>query len=178
MDMSRNARPLRRGLLSALFVALALSTAVAGAKELLRGEVKTADGRKLGFRVVAEDREEIVGGKLRLGDAEFVIAKESRLGMIGAARFSEKGEKEFGEYAVLSSSFSDMTAKGRPWVKARDYVGCDDDYNTFVAVYRVYGVDRVNALGSTPYNAFTNDLDAADESVVYCLYSAPPVPTT
>jgi hypothetical protein len=158
---------------AALAACLLLAQQSVAAEELLTGQLRTAAGQTLAFRVTGEDRENIIGGKLRIGDAEFVIAKQSRLGLIGAARFSRGGEREFGEYAVLSSSFSDMTAVGEPWVKAREYVGCDKDYNTFVAVYRVYGVDAVNALGATPYGVFTDDLEAADESVVYCLISKP-----
>ncbi len=162
-------------ILSAVAASLvAVGSTSASATELLAGQVKTAAGQTLPFEVTGEDRENIVGGKVKLGDAVFTIAKQSRLGLIGAARFSKAEGREFGEYAILSSSFSAMTAVGDPWVKARSYVGCDKDYNTFVAIYRVYGVDRVNKLGSTPYGKFTDDLEAADESVVYCLYSAPP----
>ncbi len=152
---------------------VSLFATVAGAEDLLRGEFTNRDGQRQDFLVTGESPEEIVGGRIHLGRDQYVIAKQSRLGLIGAARFAKGGEQEFGEYAVLSSSFSEMTASGQPWVKAQQYVGCEKDYNTFVAIYRVYGVDRVNALGSSPYGNFTDDPEAADESIVYCLYSSP-----
>jgi hypothetical protein len=164
--------------------ALALAAIVLGAfapsvpaEELLRGEV-AGDNGPMAFLVTGEDRDNIVGGVLRLGTDDFVIAKQSRLGLIGAARYSQGGEREYGEYAVLSSSFSEVTAVGQPWIPADRYVGCDKDYNTFVAIYRVYGTEAVNALGRTPYSVFTEDASAADESVVYCLYSSPPKATS
>lgn len=164
----------RRLALLAAAAAFAFHTG-AGAKELLRGEFTDLEGDRQPFVVDAQDRKDIVGGTISLGGARYTIAKQSRLGLIGAARFSRgSGDEEFGEYVVLSSSFSDMTATGQPWVAARRYVGCDEEYNTFVAIYRVYGVEKVNALGSSPYGNFTDNVETADESVVYCLYSAPP----
>ncbi|MEM9385283.1 MAG: hypothetical protein AAGA68_09510 [Pseudomonadota bacterium] len=156
-----------------LTAGIALAAATASAEDLLRGEFTNRDGERQPFLVTGDSPEEIVGGHIHMGDDQYVIAKQSRLGLIGAARFQQGGDREYGEYAVLSSSFSEMTATGQPWVKAQNYVGCDKDYNTFVALYRVYGVDRVNALGSSPYGSFTDDPEAADESIVYCLYSRP-----
>lgn len=168
------ALPRRARRFATLMTALLLTTAAASADELLRGEFVDLEGDTHPFVVSGKDRRDIVGGTIRLGDAQYTIARQSRLGLIGAARFSKGGDREFGEYAVLSSSFSKATAVGQPWVAANRYVGCDEDYNTFVAIYRVYGVERVNALGSAPYGDFTDDVEASDESVVYCLYSEPP----
>ncbi|MEO0424296.1 MAG: hypothetical protein AAF184_18295 [Pseudomonadota bacterium] len=156
-----------------LAAGISLVAVTAGAADLLRGEFTNGDGERQPFLVTGESPEEIVGGSIQMGNDQYTIAKQSRLGLIGAARFAKGGGREFGEYAVMSSSFSEMTATGQPWVKAQSYVGCDKDYNTFVAIYRVYGVDRVNALGSSPYGNFTDDPEAADESIVYCLFSRP-----
>lgn len=149
-----------------------LATAIPlDAKELLLGTVVLESEQELAFRVSGEDRQNIVGGEIQLGDETFQIAKVSRHGLIGAYRWGvteEEQPRNYGEFVTFSSSFSEQTAEGRPWVAAQQYVNCESAYNSFLAVYRVYGRKALAALGDTPYPTLTDDAGAADESVVYC----------
>ena len=157
------------------FLALAcMAAGTALAKELLNGVVEM-DGEKLTFSLTGEDRENVVGGTIKLGERVFKITKVSRLGLIGAARvvIDESEQKHYGEFATFSSSFSEQTAKGKPWVASKRYVDCDRPYNSFLAIYMLVGKDALEALGSVPYSALNEDINAADESTVYCFTSHP-----
>ena len=57
-----------------------------------------------------------------------------------------------------SSSFSDQSATGKPWVAAESAHGCDEPYNSFVAMYRVEGEEALVALGPIPYGILTEDI--------------------
>ena len=146
----------------------------AGAKELLTGAVWLGEDQKVPFSLSGEARDNVVGGEIRLGEASFEITRVSTMGLIGASRWhagEDPSEPAYGEFVTFSSSFSEETAVGQPWVAARKYVNCDVAYNSFIAIYRVDGIDAVKALGPVPYRVVTNDIDASDESTVYCFIS-------
>lgn len=158
----------------------ALACLIAGpapAKELLSGVVDTGT-KEFTFSLTGEDRENVVGGNITLGDRVFKIAKVSRMGLIGAGRLVvAKTEKQrYGEFVTFSSSFSAQTATGQPWVAAQRYVNCDRAYNSFLALYKVVGQEALEVLGAIPYSALNKDTGASQESTVYCFMSNPPSP--
>ena len=125
------------------------------------------------FELNAESRQEVVGGEIRLGDKSWLIQKVSVHNLIGASMVSPD-KKAKAEYAVFSSSFSDQTAVGQPWVAARHYQGCDKTYNSFLAVYSVADEDKSRKLGAIPYSLLTESVNNSDDSTVYCFISKPP----
>ena len=158
-------------LAAALVVAIA--TTAAQAALLLEAEVEPG----LPFSLSGESREDVMGGELVLGERRFRVTGTSRHGLIGASRVVHDGAGgsiRFGEYAVFSSSFSEQTAVGNPWARARVYHHCDEAYNSFLAVYRVDGSEAVEALGNQPYGSLTDDAGTSDDAVVYCFMSRPP----
>ncbi len=150
-------------------------TGAALAEELLTGVVD-AGGEELAFSLSGEDRQNVEGGVITLGERVFKIVKVSRLGLIGAARLvvDQTEDKRYGEFVTFSSSFSAQTATGQPWVAAERYVNCDRPYNSFLALYRVVGAEALEALGSVPYPTLNEDAGAAEKSTVYCFISNPP----
>ncbi len=126
------------------------------------------------FVLHAKSRSDIVGGEIILGDNIWQIKKVSIHGLIGARR---TGSSDVGEYdfAVFSSSFSDQSGSGKPWVAAKNYKNCEKPYNSFLALYRVTDSEKVTALGQSPYAGLTNEMANSDDSVVYCFASKPPV---
>ena len=56
---------------------------------------------------------------------------------------------------MFSSSFSEQSATGKPWVAAESAHGCDEPYNSFVAMYRVEGEETLIALGPIPYGTLS-----------------------
>ncbi len=144
--------------------------------ELLRGEVRLDNGARVVFSLFGESRNNLDGGHMRMGERVFREMRVSRLGLIGAKRLTRgtAGEIEYGEFAVFSSSFSEQTAVGQPWVAALTHIGCDTAYNAFLAVYRVEGEAAVEALGDIPYPTLTERNDASRASTVYCFMAKPP----
>ena len=146
-------------------------------KELLAGTIPDGEGGTIAFRLDGESREEVVGGHILLGGAEYTIARVSRLGLIGAHRLGgdgDTGEERHAEYLVFSSSFSDQSATGTPWVAVKSAHGCDEPYNSFVAMYRVEGEEALVALGPIPYGVLTGDLSHTKDSRVLCFMARPP----
>jgi len=154
-------------------LALAFACASGFAAELLVGEIQMDGGSAAHFSLSGESREQVVGGEIHIGERAFRVTGVSRLGLIGARRRLE-GESVVAEYAVFSSSFSDQTAVGQPWVAADSYRNCDQRYNSFVAIYRVEDAERVRELGNTPYPTLADDRSISDQSEVYCFLSRPP----
>lgn len=169
----RDARPNRRarGLAAG---ALALVAGVAAAADLLVGTIPDGSGSEIGFRLEAEDRKSVVGGRVHLGEIGYEISRVSRLGLIGARRFATGAEGPHAEFLVLSSSFSDQTAVGEPWLAARAAYGCKEPYNTFLALYRIEGDAAVKALGPIPYPQLAENLDLSQDSRVFCFIARPP----
>ena len=179
------ARPERRGSRNrasrlvgapAAIAALLLGGA-AGAAELLVGTAPNGDGATIEFRLEAENRRDVVGGRIFLGEVEYEISRVSRLGLLGARRFvagEDVGGGRFAEFLVVASSFSEQTAVGKPWVAARAAYGCDSPYNTFVGFYRVEGEAAVKALGPIPYPDLAGDLSRSQHSYVACFVARPP----
>ena len=145
------------------------------AMELLAGQIEVDNGELVEFSLSAEDRHKIKGGEIRMGDRVFRVTNESRLGLIGAVRPADS-DRSATEYAVFSSSFSEQTAAGQPWVKADRYRNCDRSYNSFLAIYRVEGREALAGLGPTPYPVLVDDPEKSDHSEVYCFLSRPPSP--
>jgi hypothetical protein len=166
----RGPKALAGGFLGIVF---ALVGATASAAELLAGQVELDDGRVVAFSLSAANREKVVGGEIRLDDRSFQVTGESRLGLIGAKRTLE-GDSPSGEFVVFSSSFSEQTAVGQPWVKAEHYRNCDQRYNSFLAIYRIEDPTRALELGETPYPILVDDLGKSDHSEVFCFVSKPP----
>ena len=162
-------------LLPVVMWAMWVSTTPVRAGELLAGTVALEDGANVPFSLSGETLENVIGGTIRLGSASFEIARVSRMGLVGGTRVVAPGAGEprgYAEFVIFSSSFSSQTATGQPWVASRSYVRCDDDYNSFLALYRVYAVERREALGEIPYSVLTESVDVTDESTVYCFMSS------
>ena len=162
-----------RGLVAS---ALMLLSGVAAAADLLVGTMPGGNGSEIAFRLEAEDRVSVTGGRVLLGEIEYEISRVSRLGLIGARRFvTGGGEREpYAEFLVFSSSFSEQTAVGKPWVAAREAQGCEEPYNTYLALYRVEGEAAVKALGPIPYPALAEDPSLSQCSRVSCFMARPP----
>ena len=178
----RRRRPGRRGRAyrpaSVLAAGAALLLAgLAGAAELLVGAAPDRDGAMLPFRLEAESRRDVVGGRILLGEVAYEISRVSRLGLIGARRFvvgDGDGRGRHAEFLVFSSSFSEQTAVGSPWPAAREAYGCDEPYNTYLALYRVEGDAAVKSLGPIPYPDLVEDLSRSQHSHVSCFMARPP----
>jgi len=182
-DVNPTSRGRRSRILPARFVgapaaigALLLAGA-AEAADLLVGTAPNRDGEMLEFRLEAENRRDVVGGRVYLGEFEYEISRVSRLGLIGARRFvrgDDAGRGRYAEFLVVASSFSEQTAVGKPWVAARAAYGCDRPYNTYVGFYRVEGEAAVKALGPIPYPELAEDLSRSQHSHVACFVARPP----
>lgn len=146
----------------------------ATAAELLQGEVALDDGATAIFSLSGESREDVIDGEIRLGEQVFRITSTSRLGLIGAARGYDSDTGPVAEYAIFSSSFSEQTATGTPWVAADRRLHCDQPYNSFLVVYRMTDEGRIAALGSTPYPDLAEGGIPTDAATVYCFFSRPP----
>ena len=170
---SRLRGPLGLGLFASTLVLLA---GVAAAAQLLAGSMPGGNGTAIDFGLEAEDREAVVGGRILLGETAYEISRLSRLGLIGARRFVPGGDTQepYAEFLVLSSSFGEQTAVGRPWVAARESHGCEEPYNTFLALYRVEGEAAVEALGPIPYPELAENLSRSHDSRVFCFIARPP----
>ena len=162
-----------RGLLAGVLAVLA---GAAPAADLLSGTMPDGNGAEIAFGLEGEDRDDVVGGRILLGEIGYEISRVSRLGLIGARRFVAGGDarEHYAEFLVLSSSFSDRTAVGKPWVAAREAHGCEAPYNTFVVLYRVEGDPAVKALGPIPYPELVEDLSRSHDSRVFCFVARPP----
>ena len=178
--VSRPHQPRRsdaRCLHGALVIALALVPAAnAVAKELLRGATRATDGAPLEFTISGTSRKDVIGGAITLGEHSYEITKVSRHGLIGAHRFVADGNQKYAEFAVFSSSYTDLTGVGTPWVAALVAHGCDEPYNSFLALYRVDGQEQVEKLGPTPYPQLVEDATLSRNSRVYCFIGKPPTP--
>lgn len=78
------------------------------------------------------------------------------------------------EYVIFSSSFSQQTATGTPWLASQTYHRCDQPYNSFLALYRVSGRQAIDAVAERAFSLLPEDVALADDSAVYCFVSAPP----
>lgn len=167
--------PGHRGVRALAASALVLLAGGAAA-ELLVGTMPDGNGARIGFGLEAENRKEVVGGRVLLGETGYEISRVSRLGLIGARRFVSGGDarEPYAEFLVLSSSFSEQTAVGKPWPAARESYGCEEPYNTFLALYRVEGDTAVKALGPIPYPELVENLSRSDDSRVFCFIARPP----
>ena len=150
----------------------------AAAADLLVGTMPNPDGPALAFRLEAESRRDVVGGRIVLGGSAYEISRVSRLGLIGARRFVGGGadgqQERHAEFLVFSSSFSEQTAVGKPWLAAHEAYGCDEPYNSYLALYRVEGEAAVKALGPIPYPELAEEPSRSQESRVFCFMARPP----
>ena len=157
-------------------VALLLASGAA-AEELLVGTMPEGGDAAVAFRLDGESRDDIVGGRIVLGEIEYEVSRVSRLGLIGARRFvlGAGDERErYAEFLVFSSSFSRQTAVGKPWPSAREAYGCDKPYNSYLALYRVEGEAAVKALGPIPYPELAENGARSQHSRVSCFMAHPP----
>ena len=161
------------GVALAPFLAAALPAKALGA-DLILGSFVDERSAEVAFRIDADSREKIIGGLISLDDRRYRIVGESRHGLIGASRLEGTKlaeENRVGEYLVFSSSFSEQTATGNPWVASNRYVGCETPYNSFVALYRVLGQVNITALGGKPFGSLTEGKVEALDASVYCFMS-------
>ena len=165
-----------RGIRALAASALMLFAGAATAADLLIGTMPDGNGAEIEFGLEGKDRDDVVGGRILLGENGYEISRVSRLGLIGARRFVAGGDAQehYAEFLVLSSSFSDQMAVGKPWVSARQAHGCEEPYNTFVALYRVEGDSAVKALGLIPYPELVESTSRSNDSWVFCFVARPP----
>ena len=160
---------------AALVLGCVLCELSAGARvnaaELITGEVRSANGAAIAFRLLGQDADDLVGGEIVLGQAHFRIQRVSLRGLIGAVRSPRADNKSRKEFAVFSSSYSAQTATGTPWVASRRYHQCDRPYNSFLAIYEVLDAQRLEKLGRSPYATLTHDASHANDSQVFCFVS-------
>lgn len=139
-------------------------------KLLLEGTIGVGAGPPLLFQLRGESREDVVGGEMAVGAEHFDVQKVSIHQLLGAV--SDTVEKT--KYAVFSSSYSAQTAVGVPWVAAEISHGCEEDYNSFVAIYTVSGKPVGAPIEPGPYAELMESLTASQDSVVYCFLAMPP----
>ena len=167
-----------RGCAGVLVACIALLVASAApAADLLVGTAPNGGGSEVGFRLEAENRRDVVGGRIFLGDSGYEISRVSRLGLVGARRFvtgDDTGRGRYAEFVVFASSYSEQTAVGKPWLAAREAYGCDRPYNTYLGLYRVEGEAAVKALGPIPYPDLAEDVSRSHHSHVVCFMAHPP----
>ncbi|MGI9334925.1 MAG: hypothetical protein ACR2RL_17405 [Gammaproteobacteria bacterium] len=145
------------------------------AVELIEGSFTDESDQRLEFSIEAQARDKLIGGAMTLGGRKYRIVGESRHGLVGASRLEGTKlaeENRIGEYLVFSSSYSEQTATGNPWVRSNRYIGCDKPYNSFVARYRVLGQAKVDALGAQPFGDLTEGKHESDDASVYCFTSS------
>ena len=163
---------------AAIVLGAALLPTGEAATDLLVGTMPNHNGPALAFRLEAESRRDVVGGRIVLGESAYEISRVSRLGLIGARRFvgggAEGQQQRYAEFLVFSSSFSEQTAVGKPWLAAHEAYGCDEPYNTYLALYRVEGEAAVKALGPIPYPKLAEEPSRSQESRVFCFMARPP----
>ena len=166
-----------RGCVGALVASVAsLLAGAAPAAELLVGTAPDGDDSAVEFRLEAENRKDLVGGRIFLGESEYEISRVSRLGLVGARRFvtGAGGQGRHAEFLVFASSYSEQTAVGKPLLAARAVYGCDRPYNTYLGFYRVEGEKAVKSLGPIPYPDLVEDLSHSHHSHVSCFMAHPP----
>ena len=152
-------------------MALFISPVVYGENTLLlQGDVVTAPGLNEPFELLGENRGNVVGGGIRLGGQTFVVKKMSVHNLLGAMRTA--GETI--EFAVFSSSYSEQTAMGEPWVVAKKKHGCDKPYNSFLSVYTISSAENKKNVTDVPYAKLVESLSESDDSVLYCFMARPP----
>ncbi len=153
----------------AVLPAFALCTGtMATADVLLTGVAIDSNKAKVEFSLSGESREDVVGGEIRFGDSRFNITHVSVHRLVGAESANDSDES----FAVFSSSYTAQTATGTPWVAGDTYIQCDEEYNSFLAIYKVRGEDA-EKLPDPPFRQLTESTDHSDTSIVYCFVSAP-----
>lgn len=136
---------------------------------LLAGKaVDTSAGSELAFSLSGENRQDVIGGTIKLGDAEFTIDFLSAQNLVGATREAD-GKRH---HALFSSSYSRVTYTGDPWFAAAEYRGCETPYNSYLAVYTL-DKQAASQLPDPPFPALAQKAELAEQSVVYCFVSAP-----
>ncbi len=143
---------------------------------LLTGTIPYKGDSTMKFWFESEDSNDPLKGYIFLNGVQYEISSVSRLGLIGARRFVKQNSdvnKSYAEFLVLSSSFSEQTAIGTPWLAAHEVYGCDTSYNTYLAFYQVKGEKTVKALGPIPYESLAENLSNSQHSWISCFQSAP-----
>lgn len=158
---------------SGLFVLFGVffpAIAYSGEQELLRGEVQLSAEETRRFSLNGESRQQVVGGDIAFGSKHFQIMKVSVHNLLGAYR--QEGDRH--EYAVFSSSYSDQTATGEPWVVADTKLNCSIPYNSFLVIYTVESSKKIASLSEFPYGDLAETLSLSDSSELFCFYAQPP----
>ena len=140
---------------------------IAHADVLLVGDAIADGDTRLPFSLSGNSRDDVIGGTIVLGDAEYEITHVSVHNLIGGQR-EQQGKTE---YVIFSSSFSPVTASGQPWVASEKYLACDEQYNSFLARYLVG--DAQDSLPEVPFKQLAESLEDSESSAVFCFVSAP-----
>jgi len=148
---------------------LMFSTALSATTSvLLSGIAETSDGASVAFSLNGRSREDVIGGSIVFGDQQFEITNVSDKNLVGAKL--SQGEKA--HLVLFSSSYSRVTSTGKPWATGTDHHGCDQPYNSFLAVYEVATSDLAE-LPDPPYWHLGEDASLASGASVYCFLSQP-----
>lgn len=166
----RKGVPLKSVLLKGvlLIASLAMGAAQVYADVLLTGTVQNEKKETVQFTLNGENRDDVIGGSLQLGDLQFTITNVSVHRLVGGTS-TESGSVR---YAVFSSSYSKQTSTGQPWVASERYLQCNAAYNSFLAIYTV-DEDKALKLPEPPFFELTESTDNSEQSIVYCFVSAP-----
>jgi len=152
-----------------LAAAIYLSLPVAAvADDLLSGTAALDDGTPVPFLLNGNSREDVIGGQIVFGDRQFEITSVSEHNLVGAKL--KEGDKV--HLAVFSSSYSRVTSTGKPWTAGQTHHGCEQPYNSFMAIYEVTA-EALKELPDPPYWQIGENAELADSSSVYCFMSQP-----
>ncbi len=153
-----------------LLVAAVIATLsrVAIANDLLSGTAELNDGTPVPFNLSGNNREDVIGGFIVFGDRKFEITSVSEHNLVGA----KLEEGDMVHMAVFSSSYSRVTSTGKPWAAGQSHHGCEQPYNSFIAIYEV-PLEALAKLPSPAYWQLGENPAVANRSSVYCFMSQP-----
>ena len=159
----------KSGVLATAIVFSTLAGALTAAPiTLLSGVAETNDGASVTFGLIGNSREDVIGGSIVFGDQQFEITNVSDKNLVGAKLVQGKNA----HLALFSSSYSRVTYTGKPWATGQDHHGCDQPYNSFLAIYEVATSDLAE-LPDPPYWHLGEDASTATGASVYCFLSQP-----
>ena len=151
-----------------LAAVVATVSSVAIANDLLSGTAELNDGTPVPFNLSGNSREDVIGGFIMFGDRKFEITSVSEHNLVGA----KLEEGDMVQLAVFSSSYSRVTSTGKPWTQGQSHHGCEQPYNSFMAVYEV-SMEALAKLPSPAYWQLGENPAVANSSSVYCFMSQP-----
>lgn len=161
--------------MTVLISALLVLASPVRANTLLVGEASNVAGQSVPFSLSGNSREDVIGGEIVFGDQRFTITAVSEHNLVG-------GQYTAGDtvhLALFSSSYSRVTDSGEPWAAGAEHHGCEQAYNSFLALYKVPSAD-IGKLPDPPYWPLaegsvpdTGSVAASGSSSIYCFMSQP-----